>query len=78
MRIEKYVEKLSEADAKSALLWYMGKLPIWLSCKDCNAESRCKVAWKNEGYETCVKNLLKLSLRESKKNNTDGDDSLWK
>jgi len=66
MDIKERIDGLTEVQAKAALEWYTKQLPCYLACNNCLAESRCRVAWKNGGYEKCMENLLKLALKEAR------------
>ncbi len=68
MDIKEQIDGLTEQEAKAALAWYVNQLPVYLQCKDCYC-SRCRVrdwdSWPKGGYEKCVENILKHSLKEA-------------
>lgn len=70
MDIKAKIDALTESDAKAALEWYVNQLPVHIQCWDCCC-SRCRVrdcdSWPKGGYEKCVENILKHSLKEARK-----------
>ena len=69
MGIKERINALTEAEAKAALEWYVNKLPVHIQCFDCYC-SRCRIRncdnWPKGGYEKCVENILKHSLKETR------------
>ena len=65
--IKARIDALTEVEAKAALVWYVEKMALWLSCHDCPDISSCRISFKTDMPKMCIERIFDMALKEARK-----------